>query len=67
MTFFYLDPEIYQKYRDRVLELSNSIQVDINEHLPEQASGAGFRRREGSVGLAKQRTHRRRERNKNPC
>ena len=40
MSFFYLDPEIYRKYRERVLELSNSIQVDINEHLP-----AGERRR----------------------
>ena len=35
MTFFYVDPKLYQQYREQVIELSNSIQVDINEHLPQ--------------------------------
>lgn len=34
MGFFFIDPEVYHKYKDKVLELSNSIQVNINEHLP---------------------------------
>ena len=34
MTFFYVDPETYKRYRDQVLEYSNSIQVNLAEHLP---------------------------------
>lgn len=34
MGFFFVDPEVYRKYKDKVLELSDSIQVNINEHLP---------------------------------
>jgi len=34
MGFFSIDPETYRKYKDQVLALSNSIQVNINEHLP---------------------------------
>lgn len=34
MSFYYVDPETYKKYREAVIELSNSIQRDINEHLP---------------------------------
>lgn len=34
MGFFFIDPETYHKYKDQVLALSNSIQVNINEHLP---------------------------------
>jgi hypothetical protein len=32
--FYFVDPETYYKYKDQVLALSNSIQVNINEHLP---------------------------------
>ncbi len=46
MTFFYVDPETYQKYRERVLELSNSIQVDVNEHLPASERKRGLSDRE---------------------
>jgi ribosome-binding protein aMBF1 (putative translation factor) len=46
MTFQYLDPEIYRKYRDTVIELSNSIQVDINEHLPADRRRRGLSDRE---------------------
>ena len=38
--FHTVDPEMYERYKDRVLELSNSHQVDINEFL-----GQGERRR----------------------
>ena len=34
MGFFFIDPETYRKYKDEVLALSNSVQVNINEHLP---------------------------------
>ena len=46
MTFSYLDPEIYKKYRDAVIELSNSIQIDINEHLPPGQRRRGLSDRE---------------------
>jgi len=46
MTFFHLDPEVYKKYRDQVIELSNSIQVDINEHLPPGKRRRGLSDRE---------------------
>ncbi len=40
MGFYFVDPEIYQKHKDQVLALSNSIQVNINEHLaPEKRQG----------------------------
>lgn len=31
--FHTIDPELYREYKDRVLELSNSHQTDINEFL----------------------------------
>ena len=33
MSFFFVDPETYHKYKDDVLALSNSIQINIHEHL----------------------------------
>ncbi len=42
MTFFFIDPKTYQKYKDQVLELSNSIQIDINEHLPREQRRGGM-------------------------
>ena len=39
MGFYYIDPETYKRYKDQVLELSNSIQVNINEHLGEKRQG----------------------------
>ena len=41
MAFFFVDPETYRRHREAILELSNSIQVDIHEHLP------GKKRRRG--------------------
>jgi ribosome-binding protein aMBF1 (putative translation factor) len=42
MGFFYVDPEIYHKYRDRVLEDSQSIQVNYPEHLPPEKRRPGL-------------------------
>ena len=42
MSFFFLDPEIYKKYKDEVLALSNSVQVNINEHLPAEKRRGGL-------------------------
>ena len=34
MGFFFVEPEIYHKYRDQVIKYSQSIQVNYAEHLP---------------------------------
>ncbi len=34
MSFFFVDPETYEKYKDAVLAESQSIQVNYVEHLP---------------------------------
>jgi len=31
---YFVDPEIYEKYREAVLEMSNSVQVNLPEHIP---------------------------------
>ncbi len=41
MSFFFLDPELYARHKDEVLRLSNSLQVDINEHLPAERRNPG--------------------------
>ena len=42
MTFFFIDPETYKQFKDQVLELSNSIQININEHLPREQRRGGM-------------------------
>ena len=42
MGMFFVAPEIYKKYKDQVLALSNSIQVNINEHLPKEKRRGGL-------------------------
>ena len=42
MGFFFIDPEIYKKYKDQVLAMSNSVQVNINEHLPAEQRHGGM-------------------------
>jgi hypothetical protein len=42
MGFFFLDPKTYQQHKDEVLRLSNSIQVDIHEHLPPEKRRRGL-------------------------
>jgi hypothetical protein len=34
MGFFFIEPEIYAQYKDEILRLSNSFQVNPQEHLP---------------------------------
>ncbi len=42
MSFFFVEPEIYKKYKDRVLEMSQSIQVNYVEHLSPEKRKPGF-------------------------
>jgi hypothetical protein len=46
MTFFFVDPEVYKKYRDEVLRLSDSVQINFQEHLPAAERRRGFSDRE---------------------
>ena len=46
MAFFFIDPGTYRRHRDEILELSNSIQVDIHEHLPGEKRRRGLSDRE---------------------
>ena len=36
MGFYFVDPETYKKYKDEVLSYSQSVQVNIQEFLPEE-------------------------------
>ncbi|MFQ5555292.1 MAG: hypothetical protein ACE5GC_07990 [Acidimicrobiia bacterium] len=40
--FHVVDPELYAEYRDRVVRMSNSHQVDVNEFLPPEVRGRGM-------------------------
>ena len=42
MSFFHVDPDTYRRYRDRVIELSQSIQVNYPENLPPQKRAPGL-------------------------
>ena len=42
MPFYFIDPEVYRKYRDRVVEMAQSIQVNYVEHLPAEKRKPGF-------------------------
>ena len=42
MSFFFVEPEVYKKYKDQVLELSQSIQVNYVEHLSPEKRKPGF-------------------------
>lgn len=35
MSFYFVDPETFKRYKDEILRLSDSFQVDIHEHLKE--------------------------------
>ena len=34
MGFYFIDPETYNKYKEKVLALSHAVQVNFQEHLP---------------------------------
>lgn len=42
MGFFFIEPELYHRYKDDVLRLSNSFQVNIQEHLPGEKRQRGL-------------------------
>lgn len=42
MGFFFVDPEIYKRYKDEVLRLSSSLQVNIHEQLPAEKRQRGL-------------------------
>ena len=46
MGFFTVSPEMYRRFKDQILELSNSFQRDINEHLPPAQRRRGLSDRE---------------------
>jgi hypothetical protein len=46
MTFFFVDPEVYKKYKDEVLRLSDSVQINFQEHLPATERRRGLSDRE---------------------
>ncbi len=51
MGFFFIEPEIYKQYKDEVLRLSNSFQVNIQEHLPPEQRQRGLSDQEIAVKL----------------
>ena len=42
MGFYFVDPDTYRKYRDEVIRLSQSIQVNYQEHLPPEKRRPGL-------------------------
>ena len=42
MSFFFVDPEIYKQYREAVLLLSDSVQINFQEHLPPEERRRGL-------------------------
>ena len=56
MSFFFIDPETYQQYKDEVLRLSDSFQINLQEHLPEGTRQRGLSDREiaAKLGLDEQ-------------
>ena len=46
MGFFFIEPEIYERHKNEVLRLSNSFQVNVQEHLPAAERTRGLSDRE---------------------
>ena len=42
MSFFFVEPEVFRKYKDEVLRLSDSTQINFQEHLPAQKRKRGL-------------------------
>ena len=42
MGFYFVDPDTYHKYREEVVRLSQSIQVNYQEHLPREKRQPGL-------------------------
>ena len=46
MSFYFIDPKTYEKYKDEVIGLAQSIQVNYQEHLPAEKRQPGLPDRE---------------------
>ena len=42
MSFFFVEPEVFRKYKDEVLRLSDSTQINFQEHLPVEERRRGL-------------------------
>ncbi len=42
MSFYFVDPETYNKYKDEILEMSHAVQINFQEHLPVEKRRPGF-------------------------
>ena len=42
MGFYFVDPETYKKYKDDVMQYSQSVQVNYQEFLPEEERRPGL-------------------------
>lgn len=42
MSFYFVDPDTYNKYKDEILELSHAVQVNFQEHLPAEKRQPGL-------------------------
>ena len=42
MSFFFVDPEVYNKYKDQILEMAQSIQVNYVEHMAPEKRKPGY-------------------------
>jgi ribosome-binding protein aMBF1 (putative translation factor) len=51
MSFFFVEPELYKKYKDEILRLSDSRQVNIHEHLPPSERQRGLSDKEIAAKL----------------
>ncbi len=51
MGFFFVDPETYKEYKDEILRLSDSFQINIQEHLPPEVRRRGLSDKEIAAKL----------------
>ncbi len=42
MGFYFVDPDVYEKYKEQVLGMSQAIQINYPEHLPPEKRKPGF-------------------------
>ncbi len=42
MGFYFVDPETYKKYKDEVMQYSQSVQINYQEFLPEERRQPGL-------------------------
>lgn len=42
MPFYFVDPEVYKEYRDQVVGMAQSIQINYPEHMPAEKRKPGF-------------------------